>query len=338
MVDILDIALSSILFLSLKEKVLVRKELDSEGDFAVLSSERLSSIIGREVRSKNWTGESALRTAEKSAAIMERLSDGRFGIRSCRYDDASYPPLLREMTDPPYMVFYRGSMDCLLNPCVSVVGTRRVCRECAQATFDFASDAARDGLTVVSGLAYGVDSFAHKGAVSVDGGKSAAVLPCGIDSVVPGGHRKLAEKILSSGGILLSEYLPGVSSEPWRFVQRNRIIAGLSRCVLVTQAPPGSGALITVDFALGYGRDVVFHEAGLCDEAKRLSESSALALRVKGGKSAEAKLRNSFEEYVKSGAPLISGYEDFKRFQDEAPGTHKIKTVQLDLFDLAVND
>ncbi len=331
--DILDIAISSVLFLSFKEKVLVRKELDSEGDFAVLSSEGLSSIIGREVRSKDWTGGPALRNAEKSLAIMEK-----FGIRSCRHDEGDYPSLLREMPDSPYMIFYRGNIRCLSGECVSVVGTRRVCRECAKATFDFASDAARDGLTVVSGLAYGVDSFAHKGAVSVDSGKTAAVLPCGIDTVVPGGHRKLAEKILLSGGVLLSEYVPGTPSEAWRFVQRNRIIAGLSDCVLVTQAPPGSGALITVDFALDYGRDVVFHESGLCDEARSVSESVARALRVKGGKSAEMKLRHSFDDYVKSGAPLVSAYEDFKRFKDEAPGTHKIKNVQLDLFDSSLND
>ena len=331
--DILDIALSSILFLSFKEKVLVRKQLDSEGDFAVLSSEGLSSLLKREVRSKEWTGGPVLKLAEKSAAIMEK-----FGIRACRYDDASYPQLLREMTDPPYMIFCRGNADSLSNQCVSVVGTRRVCRECAQATFDFASNAASDGLTVVSGLAYGVDSFAHKGAVSVDGGKTAAVLPCGIDTIVPGGHRKLAEKILLNGGVLLSEYIPGTPSEAWRFVQRNRIIAALSRAVLVTQAPPGSGALITVDFALDYGRDVVFHESGLCAEARTVSESAAMALKVKGGKSAEVKLKNTFENYIKSGAPLISSYEDFKRFQDEAPGTHKIKNVQLNLFDSSEND
>ena len=168
-------------------------------------------------------------------------------------------------------MFYRGNFSVLQEKCVSVVGTRRLTADGMNAAKAFAYDAALHGQTVVSGLAFGADACSHAGAVAAafdemekNGvfcercGKTAAVLPCGIDCVVTNANKRIARQILQTGGCLLSEYPPGVCAEKWRFVQRNRIIAGLSPATVIVQAPAGSGALITADFALDFGRMLFF--------------------------------------------------------------------------------
>lgn len=220
------------------------------------------------------------------------------------------------------LFFYRGILEALRKPCVSVVGTRRVCEKTARAAFGFAKDASLGGWTVVSGLANGIDSFAHKGALSSGLAQStAAVLPCGIDTVVPYGNRSLARQIISSGGFIGSEYVPGVTAGPWRFVQRNRIVAALSSCTVVVHAPAGSGALITADFALDYNRDVVFHSAGFCDEAEKSCGGGKKNARTSG-------------KFIEEGAPVVENYADFVTVRKSAPGFKICKNKgQLEFFD-----
>ena len=120
--------------------------------------------------------------------------------------------------------------------------------------YEFASVFAENNIPVVSGLAYGIDSAAHRGAV--EAGRSVAVLPSGIDSIYPRGNSSLAGRIMDRGGLLVSEYPPESKAVKWHFPQRNRIISALSRGVVIVEAPEKSGALITVDFALQQNRDV----------------------------------------------------------------------------------
>ena len=250
--NILDIAIASISFLTFREKILLQKNIDTLDRLVILSIEELSSIIGRSVKSP-WQAQSIAKLAEFSLKIIETK-----GIQAVRYDDEDFPPLLREIFDPPYMIFYRGNLNALQKKCISIVGTRKVCEEAAKSTLDFAKEAALDNRLIISGLANGIDSFAHRGALSsCVGASTAAVLPCGIDTIVPTANKKLADHILRDNGCFLSEYIPGTPAEKWRFVQRNRLIAALSPAVLVCQAPAGSGALITADFALEYNRDVL---------------------------------------------------------------------------------
>jgi DNA processing protein len=155
------------------------------------------------------------------------------------------------------------------------VGTRVPTEAAKQAAFALGRDLAAAGVVVVSGLARGIDGQAHRGAV--EAGLTVAVLGNGIDTVCPGGHEGLARKILATGGALVSEYGPGEPAFGYRFVERNRIISGLARSVVVVQAPARSGALITADFALDQGRDVVVHEAGL--EGDRGAGTRALAVQ-----------------------------------------------------------
>ncbi|MBR1912438.1 MAG: DNA-processing protein DprA [Treponema sp.] len=313
--DLVDIALSSLSFLTLKEKILLKKNIDSLDSLAVLSIKDISSIIGRVINRSVWNGRETSIAARKGASIMESQH-----IHAVYYKDCNYPALLREIINPPYMLFYRGNIISLQKECVSVVGTRNVCKETAQSSFEFARDAACDGVTVVSGNAIGIDCFAHKGALSSGMSSSTvAILPCGIDTIVPHGHKVLVQKILESDGLVASEYIPGCPAVAWRFVQRNRLIAALSLATVVMQAPPGSGALITASFALDYNRDVVFHKSGFCSEALKISDNTEKRLRA--DKKNEKKLARSSHYYIEAGAPVISSYAEYKTVKHAAPGT-----------------
>ena len=161
-----------------------------------------------------------------------------------------------------------------------------------------------------------------------------AVLPCGIDEVVPWNNKRLAATILETGGCLVSEYGPGSPVGKWNFVERNRIVAGLSESVVVIQAPAGSGALITADFALENGRDVYFHEAAFCESAKRISETvkSRLEKEHALGRVSRFKMENTPERFLSAGAPVIKDYNDYCIALTECPGIRSINPVQGELF------
>lgn len=166
-----------------------------------------------------------------------------------------YPPLLAELHDPPARLFLRGgSAELLTRPTVAIVGARSCSAYGAQVARELARELAGAGVAVVSGLARGIDSEAHRGALA-GGGITVAVLGCGIDRDYPRSHAELARRI-SEDGLVVSEYPAGVEPAPWRFPARNRIVAGLSLATVVVEARERSGALITADFALELGRDV----------------------------------------------------------------------------------
>lgn len=321
LVDTIDIALASLCFVTTREKKLLKKNIDSLDCLALLSIEDISSIVGRPLRA-DWDGPYVKALAEKSLGIME--SKGiKCSVIGEDYGNGGvfYPAILGTINDPPYAFFYRSDIQVLLKKkCVSVVGTRNVCQETARASLDFSREAASHGLTVVSGLANGTDAFAHRGALESGlHGTTAAVLPCGIESIVPYGNRGLASSILKEGGLLCSEYVPGTPAEPWRYVQRNRIIAALSGATVVVHAPKGSGALITADFAINYGRELMFHRAGLAANAKK----NASDVSVK---------KATAERFIEDGAPVIESYADYVRVMENPPGTLSIKDRQLELF------
>ena len=175
-------------------------------------------------------------------------------VRTIARRERGYPPLLAELHDPPAALFVRGEVEALSETGVAVVGARSCSSYGAQVARALARDLARAGVLVVSGLARGVDGEAHRGALE-GGGKTVAVLGCGIDRDYPRSHAELARCIVARGAVV-SEYPPGVEPAPWRFPARNRIIAGLARATVVVEARERSGALITADFALELGRDV----------------------------------------------------------------------------------
>jgi len=179
------------------------------------------------------------------------------GIRCIRRRDPSFPSLLAAIHDPPPRLFLRGSADAALldRPAVAVVGARACSSYGRSVTRSLARDLAAAGLVVVSGMARGIDGEAHRGALDA-GGVTVAVLGCGVDRDYPAAHSELARRICEMG-LVVSEYEPGVEPAPWRFPARNRIIAGLCRATMVIEARERSGALITADFALEEGREVL---------------------------------------------------------------------------------
>lgn len=183
---------------------------------------------------------------------LERLVGD--GVQVVTLIDDGYPSLLREIAIPPPVLFVRGTLLETDRVAVAVVGTRRVTPYGRDVARSIAGDLARAGVTVVSGLAHGVDGIAHQAALEANG-RTIAVLGSGIYDIYPREHRNLAQRIAEQGAIV-SDNLPNAKPDRWNFPARNRIISGLSQGVLVVEAPERSGALITVDFAADQGRDV----------------------------------------------------------------------------------
>ncbi|MBU1636612.1 DNA-processing protein DprA [bacterium] len=177
------------------------------------------------------------------------------GVEIRTYWDDNYPQLLRELeTDAPALLFIRGEFQSDATR-VAVVGTRRATAYGKRAADELIGGLRGTGIHVVSGLASGVDSFAHEAALHAEL-VTEAVFGCGVDRIYPAGNEKLAQRILDAGGALLSEYPIGTIHTKYTFPQRNRIIAGLSKAVIVVEAPARSGAQITAGLSIEYGRDV----------------------------------------------------------------------------------
>lgn len=178
-------------------------------------------------------------------------------IRRLRRGTPPYPPLLAAIHDPPAALWVRGDapVEVLQRASVAIVGARACSSYGRSVARSLGRELAAAGLVVVSGLARGVDGEAHRGALDA-GGVTVAVLGCGIDRDYPAAHRDLAGRI-GETGLVVSEYEAGVEPAPWRFPARNRIIAGLCAATVVVEARERSGALITADFALEDGREVM---------------------------------------------------------------------------------
>jgi DNA processing protein len=172
-------------------------------------------------------------------------------------EDENYPKLLREIPAPPYLLYAKGNLDCLNLPMLSIVGSRKFTPYGEQTTFAFAKELAQAGLCIVSGLALGIDAIAHRGALTA-GGATIAVLGDSLDdiNIYPRNNYGLAEEIIASGGLLLSEFPVPTPAHPGTFPARNRIVAGLSYGTLITEAAEKSGSLITANLALDFNREV----------------------------------------------------------------------------------
>jgi DNA processing protein len=175
-------------------------------------------------------------------------------VRALTWESPDYPRLLLETNAPPPVLYVKGELTEQDAWAVAIVGTRRASTYGREVTRRLAGALARNGITVVSGMARGIDGVAHRAALEA-GGRTVAVFGCGIDRIYPPEHRKLAQQIAAHGA-LVSDYPLGTPPEGRNFPPRNRIISGLSLGVLVTNAGKTSGALITADFAAEQGRDV----------------------------------------------------------------------------------
>lgn len=211
---------------------------------------------------KNWTRVEGLR----------RLDPAGLGTKECwkavdveietavaqktnivTFLDKEYPALLKEIHDPPIVLYVKGALPENSSVCLAMVGSRAASRHGVETAVSLAKDLAGAGAVIVSGLALGIDSASHRGALQT--GRTVAVLGSGVSKIYPSENRKLADEI-SGHGAVISEFPMETGPLPQYFPMRNRIISGLSRAVIVVEARQKSGALITVDFALEQGRDV----------------------------------------------------------------------------------
>lgn len=187
---------------------------------------------------------------DREAAALEKS-----GVRFLTLEDPQYPIRLREIADPPVFLYYKGDLDVLGQPCLGVVGTRKMSGYGRRITEEFVPEFVRAGLITVSGLAQGIDAVVAEETIRA-GGKTVAVLGHGLGMIFPKSNEKLAKDILAQGGLLLSEFPLSQPPDTYTFPARNRIIAGLTLGTIVLEAPEESGALITAELALEYGREV----------------------------------------------------------------------------------
>lgn len=204
---------------------------------------------------------------ETILSLMQREFDAKAGEELARVkelggdilvlDDGSYPPQLREIADPPITLYVRGDWQaCFDQPCVAVIGSRNCSTYGKNASEMLSRDLASRGICIVSGLARGIDSSAHLGAIR-GGGRTVAVIGTGLDSIYPKENEKLVDEILANGGAIVSQFPLGTPPLKDNFPYRNRIISGLSLGVLIIEASERSGSLITARLAAEQGRDVM---------------------------------------------------------------------------------
>lgn len=260
MSEVLALALNRLERLKGVEKLRLLENLQDPEELRRLSRREAERLIGRRL-SGDWNPRKAL---EEGSRDGERSDRG--GIRVISYWDRDYPPQLREIYDPPFLLFLRGRVPSWDVPSMGVVGTRFPSGEGLREAFRLGFDGGEMGIPVVSGLAFGIDTAAH-GGNRFGGGATVAVMGCGLDRIYPRENRGEAAAILESGGALLGEYPPETPPLKYHFPARNRIISGLSRWVMIVEAPLGSGALITGQFALEQGRELFVHPLCLTSSA-----------------------------------------------------------------------
>ncbi|HZV92086.1 MAG TPA: DNA-processing protein DprA [Caldimonas sp.] len=215
--------------------------------------------------------------------------------------DARYPQSLLQTADPPLLVYVRGSVEPLNAASLAIVGSRNPTPQGLENARAFATHLSRSGLVVVSGLALGIDAAAHEGALDA-AGTTIAVVGTGLDTVYPTRHRALADRIVQSGGAIVSEFAIGTPALPQNFPIRNRIIAGLARGTLVVEAAVQSGSLITARLALESGRDVFAIPGSIHSPQAR----GCNALIKQGAKLVDA-AADILEEYGVLVQPVASG-------------------------------
>ncbi len=232
-----------------KAKRLVIKNNIGSGQFFELSGRQLTKLGFTEAEIH------AIRAGPDETAEHELAKAHRQGISLIFKDDADYPPLLSDIYDPPEFIYFSGNRQVLNKTKIAVVGSRHASTYGAQTVKRLLPDVCRAGLVVVSGMAYGIDSMAHQAALTEKTG-TIGINAGGLLHLYPQGNRALIRAIIDQGGIM-SEFPLDTVARPFLFPIRNRLIAGISRAVLIVEATMRSGSLITARLALEQGRDIM---------------------------------------------------------------------------------
>jgi DNA processing protein len=217
--------------------------------------------------------------------------------------DKDYPGFLKEIKGAPKKFYYKGNYDeIIFKNCLAVVGSRRLTSYGKRAAEQIVGEIAAVGITIVSGFMYGGDATAHKAALDV-GGRTIAVMPCGIDRIHPAYQEDLYNDILNNNGLVISEYEGDMMPQLWTYPQRNRIVAGLSQAVLVLEASLESGTLITADLAKKFGRKIFAIPGPITSEVSK----GSLKL-IKEGAEVVTCAKDVLDFYKSSGSELFSRF------------------------------
>jgi DNA processing protein len=265
----------------------------------------------------------ALQSPDERAIDDDLAWADQSGQRILSLASLDYPPLLREIPDPPPLLFVNGDTACLQGPQLAIVGSRNPSPGGLENARQFAGHLSGVGLTITSGLALGVDAASHRGALD-NRGRTLAVMGTGPDRIYPGRHRDLARLIVDSGGVVLTEFPTGVQPRPENFPRRNRIISGLSLGTLVVEAAPRSGSLTTARHAIEQGREVFAIPGSIHNPMAR----GCHALIRQG-----AKLVESAEDILEELGPIARSLGALQQPPDVEAGPDSLSHDQLQLLD-----
>ncbi len=211
-----------------------------------------------------------------------------------------YPELLKKIKDPPKKLYYKGDWNLeIFENCLAVVGSRRMTTYGKRVAEQLVAKIAAVGITIVSGFMYGIDATAHKAAL-VAGGRTIAVMPCGVNIIHPAHQEKLYNDILENKGLIISEFEDDFPPDIWTYPKRNRIVAGLSKAALIVEAGAKSGSLITANFAKEYGRKVFAVPGPITS-----SNSVGIIQLLKEGASIASRAKDVLEYYNLKSSDLI---------------------------------
>lgn len=258
---------------------------------------------------------------DKAQAEIERLET--LGAQVVTLADESYPPMLREIYDPPIALYVQGDLNvALASPALAVVGSRRCSTYGTNAANFLARELAAHGVTIVSGLARGIDGAAHRGALEA-GGKTIGVIGTGMDVIYPKEHKKLAEEMIATGAIV-SEFPLGTPPLAQNFPYRNRVISGLCFGVLVVEASEHSGSLITARLATEQGREVFAVPGNITSQT-----SFGPNFLIKDGAKLVQHWRDVVEEFPQSIKEALLGVESKSKAKDATPAQPAFEEVAL---------
>ena len=246
---------------------------------------------------------------EQTLSALER---GNFHVLFEQMSE--YPALLGKTTDSPPFLFYRGNVQCLHQPQLAMVGTRKPSPSARKIAFEFAKELAQSGIWITSGLAQGIDADCHRGALAAGGGRTIAVLGTGIDVCYPTAHQPLYDQIVAEGGLVLTEFLPKTEPLAHHFPRRNRIVSGMSVGVLVVEAALKSGSLITARLAAEQGRDVLVIPGHIANE-----QAAGCHQLIREGARLVTSVQDILEDLNLSRNPLLASDSSVSTHESELP-------------------
>ncbi len=275
--------------------------------------------------------------SELKSAFYEIEKAEKLGISILTIIDENYPKLLRTIKDPPLVIYVKGSCEVLNRPSVSMVGSRKCTEYGKGVSFSISYELSKSGICIVSGLAYGIDSEAHRGALEA-GGQTVAILGCGVNVVYPLSNRKLYQRIVSQGAVI-SEFPLDTKPKQFHFPFRNRLISGISLASIVVEAEERSGSLITANYALEQGREVFAVPGNISSKyskgTNKLIRDGAIPLlssedvfSVKGLESLN-KEKKLFDEFTEEESAMLEMLENSKLTLDEIQNKTGMQTSCL---------